>query len=152
MSSSCSPWPELSLSWPVRNSVPSLSTVIRSFRTTERMSSSPDKLSVDFGGVRSFLSSATSIIPATANTACAAATERLNRVVAGTSTLRVHWKGLLSLSGSQMVGRILRGVTLNRELRGGRGLGLVEAAEAVAVPLKSRANYICSKIAVRVGR
>ena len=37
------------------------------------------------------------------NTACAAATERLNRVVAGTSTLRVHWKGLLSLSGAQMV-------------------------------------------------
>ena len=67
------------------------------------MSSSPDKLSVDFGGVRSFLSSATSMMPDTANTACAAATERLNRVVAGTSTLRVHWKGLLSLSGAQMV-------------------------------------------------
>ena len=99
------------------------------------------------------ISSATNAMPANnANTACAAATKRHSRVVAGTSTLRVHWKGLFSLSGSQMVGRILRGVTLNRELRGGRGLGLVEAAEAVAVPLKSRANYICSKIAVRVGR
>ena len=63
-----------------------------------------DKLSeVIVDGFWSFLSSATSAMPASANTACAAATERLNRLVAGTSTLRVHWKGRLSLSGAQMV-------------------------------------------------
>jgi len=47
-----------------------------------------------------FLSSATSMMPDTAKTTCAAATERLNRVVAGTYTSRVHWKGLFSLSDS----------------------------------------------------
>ena len=50
-----------------------------------------------------FLSSAPSAMPVSANTASAAATERLSRVVAGTSTVRVHWKGLFSLSGAQMV-------------------------------------------------
>ncbi|HCO09651.1 MAG TPA: hypothetical protein DIT42_00635 [Gammaproteobacteria bacterium] len=76
----------------------------RSFRTKERRSPSVDKLSEVFvDGFWSFLSSTTSAMPANANTACAAATERLNRVVAGTSTSRVHWKGLLSLSGAQMV-------------------------------------------------
>ena len=70
----------------------------------ERRSPSVDKLSeVVVDGFWSFLSSATSAMPFSANTACAAATERLSRVVAGTSTLRVHWKELLSLSGAQMV-------------------------------------------------
>ena len=70
----------------------------------ERRSPSVDKLSeVLVDGLWSFLSSATSAMPANANTACAAATERLNRVVAGTSMLQVHWKWLLSLSGAQMV-------------------------------------------------
>jgi hypothetical protein len=70
----------------------------------ERRSPSVDQLSkVVVDGIWSFLSSATRAMPANANTACAAATERLNRVVAGTSTSRVHWKGLLSLSDAQMV-------------------------------------------------
>ena len=54
-------------------------------------------------GFWTFLSSATSLMPANANTACAAATGRLNRVMAGNSTSHVHWKGLLSSSGAQMV-------------------------------------------------
>jgi hypothetical protein len=78
--------------------------VRRSFRTKERKSPSVDKLSEVFvDGFWSFLSSITSAMPASANTACAAATERLNRAVAGTSTLRVHWKELFRLSGAQMV-------------------------------------------------
>ena len=82
----------------------SRSTVSRSFRTKERRSPSVDKLSeVVVDGFCSFLSSATSAMPTNANTACAADTERLNREVAGTSTLRVHWNGLLGLSGAQTV-------------------------------------------------
>ena len=44
----------------------------------------------------------TSPMPVDGNTACAATTERLSRAVAGNSTLRVHWKGLLGSSGVRM--------------------------------------------------
>jgi len=52
----------------------------------------------------------------------------------GTHTLRVHAKGAVQLERREDgLGRILRGEALNRELLGGWVLGLVEAAETVAV-------------------
>ena len=47
-------------------------------------------------------------------------------------------------------GRILRGVALNRELLGRRGLRLVEAAETVAVMFQNSTNVVIIKIALLV--
>ena len=53
-------------------------------------------------GFWTFLSSATSLMPANVNS-LRRGSGRLNRVMAGNSTLRVYWKGLLSSSGVQKV-------------------------------------------------
>ena len=49
-------------------------------------------------------------------------------------------------------GRVLRSIALNRELLCGRGLGLVEAAEAIAVAFKFRANDVRAKVSMCISR
>ena len=53
--------------------------------------------------------------------------------------LAAEWTVLLDWSADGL-GRVLRGVALDRDLLGRRGLGLVEAAEAVAVELEGAAE------------
>ena len=80
-------------------------------------------------------------MPTKVNTACAAATENLSRVVTFTFRLRVHWKGVFSVSGSNMIAgghssahRWMASCSVAGDLDMSKhlgGLGLVEAAEAV---------------------
>ena len=92
----------------------------------ERRSPSVDKLSeVVVGGFWSFLSSATSAMPNNANTACAAATERLNRVVAGLSVVGALERAVKFERRADGLGRILeRTVESSSLVVGGFSFGL----------------------------
>ena len=76
--------------------------------------------------------------------ACVAATKRLSRV-AGALERAVEIEPL-----ADVIGRVLRGVSLHRELLAGRGLWLVEAAETVAVAFEPGKDDVRPKVAVLV--
>lgn len=99
----------------------------------ERRSPSLDRLSEVFvGGLWSYLSSATRARPASANTGCGDRKAQSRRGghlhVAGALERAVELK-----RRADGRARVLRCLAFNRELIGGRVLGLVEAPEAVTI-------------------